>query len=43
MGTALLEGKTMSDLIDRKALIDFISGVPYMIEHENLRTIVINW
>lgn len=33
----------MSDLISRKALIEFISGAPYMIEHDNLRTIVINW
>lgn len=33
----------MSDLISRKALIEFINSVPYMIEHDNLRTIFINW
>lgn len=33
----------MSDLISRKALLDFLEDVPFLIEHQNLKEIVIEW
>ena len=33
----------MSDLISRKAFLDFIESVPFLLEHQNLKTIVIDW
>lgn len=33
----------MSELISRKAFLDFIESVPFLLEHQNLKTIVIDW
>lgn len=33
----------MSDLISRQAFLDFIESVPFLLEHQNLKAIVIDW
>lgn len=32
----------MSDLISRQAFLDFIESVPFLLEHQNLKAIVID-
>lgn len=33
----------MSDLISRQAFLDFIESVPFLLEHQNFKGIVIDW
>lgn len=33
----------MNDLISRQAFLDFIESVPFLLEHQNFKGIVIDW
>lgn len=33
----------MRNLISRQAFLDFIESVPFLLEHQNLKAIVIDW